>query len=375
MCLACGYGSELDLISEGMLKTANATNRRVSDTPICLPTAKGSTRADEVADLTVDALHKDFTPYILDETPAVLSVGVRCMEQGYSFVWPEDSKPYFIRTDHTVIALNVDGRVPVIGPSCKVISGKQFKKDCKLVKLFAMASRSSDADEAEGVDEGVPTDDGAEYMSGPERHLTQRLKQSLHTISFVTTPKPLLQGMPQCQQARMMVPPAKKKGGQKRLETKCFGNHIVADHTVVKANVEEGVKGETVALVMKDTHTQFRHVYPSQSKSGDSCVSAFNHFLSHKDEVGAVYTDNSRELIATIAELGYRHQTSIEYVDRSNSFVEREIWHMLEGTRTNLVQSGLPVRMWPLAMQHFSLAVNASPQLNGDEGPMEAQIW
>ena len=274
-----------------------------------------------------------------------------------------------------MIALNVDGRVPVIGPSCKVISGKQFKKDCKLVKLFAMASRSSDADEAEGVDEGVPTDDGAEYMSGPERHPTQRLKQSLHTISFVTTPKPLLQGMPQCQQARMMVPPAKKKGGQKRLETKCFGNHIVADHTVVKANVEEGVKGETVALVMKDTHTQFRHVYPSQSKSGDSCVSAFNHFLSHKDEVGAVYTDNSRELIATIAELGYRHQTSIEYVDRSNSFVEREIWHMLEGTRTNLVQSGLPVRMWPLAMQHFSLAVNASPQLNGDEGPMEAQIW
>ena len=40
---------------------------------------------------------------------------------------------------------------------------------------------------------------------------------------------------------------------------------IVADHTVVKANVEEGAKGETVALVMKDGHTQFRHVYPSQS--------------------------------------------------------------------------------------------------------------
>ena len=54
-------------------------------------------------------------------------------------------------------------------------------------------------------------------------------------------------------------------------------------------------------------------------------------------------------------------------MDSSKSFVEREIRHMLEGTRTNLVQSGLPVRMWPLAMQHFSLAVSASPQLNGDE--------
>ena len=101
-------------------------------------------------------------------------------------------------------------------------------------------------------------------------------------------------------------------------------DHIVAEPTVVKANVEEGVKGETVALVMKDIHTQLRHVNPSKSKSGDSCVSAFNHFLSHKDEVDAVYTDNSRELIATIGELGYRHQTSTEYVDSSKSFVERE---------------------------------------------------
>ena len=66
--------SEQDLISEAMLKTAQATNRRVSDTPICLATANGSTRADEVADVAVHALHTEFTPYILDETPAVLSV-------------------------------------------------------------------------------------------------------------------------------------------------------------------------------------------------------------------------------------------------------------------------------------------------------------
>ena len=138
--------------------------------------------------------------------------------------------------------------------------------------------------------------------------------------------------------------------------------------------MEEGVKGETVALVMKDIHTQFRHVYPSQTKSSESCVNAFNHFLSHKDEVGAVYTDNSRELIATISELGYRHQTSTEYVDSSKSFVEREIRHMLEGTRTNLVQSGLPLQYWPMAMQHFSMAVNATPQLNGDDAPWKLRF-
>ena len=63
---------------------------------------------------------------------------------------------------------------------------------------------------------------------------------------------------------------------------------------------------------MKDIHTQFRHVYPSQNKSGESCGNTFNHFLSHKDEVGAVYTDNSIELISTIGELGIvtKHQLS-----------------------------------------------------------------
>ena len=259
----------------------------------------------------------------------------------------------------------------MIDPSCKVISGKQFKKDCKLAKLFAMASRSSDADDPEGVDEGVATDEESEYVRSRKTADLENEATSSHH-QFCHYPKNPFCKV--CQKARMMAPPARKKGGQKRLETKSFGDHIVADHTVVKANVEEGVKGETVALVMKDIHTQFRHVYPSQTKSSDSCVSAFNHFLSRRDEVGAVYTDNSRELMATIGELGYRHQTSTEYVDSSKSFVEREIRHMLEGTRTNLVQSGLQVRMWPLAMQHFSLAVNASPQLNGDESPWKLRF-
>ena len=142
-----------------------------------------------MADVNVDALHRDFTPYIFDETPAVLSVGVRCMEQGYSFVWPADSKPYFIRPDHKVIELNVGGRVPVIDPSCKVINGKQFKKDYKLVKLFAMASRSSDTDGAEGVDEGVPTDDGAKYVrSRKTSDLEAEARSSHHQLSLPQKP-------------------------------------------------------------------------------------------------------------------------------------------------------------------------------------------
>ena len=296
-------GSEQDLISESMLKSAKASNRRVSD----LATANGSTRVDEVADVTVDALHQ---PYILEETPAVLSVGVLCMEKGYSFVWPADGKPYFIRPHLGVIELNVDGRVPVIDASCKVLNSREFRKDCNLLRLFAMVSARAAEAEEEGVDEGVVPDSETDYIRSRKASDLEK-EASSREHQFGHYPKNPFCKV--CQKARMMAPPAKKKGGQKRLDTKSFGDHIVADHTVVKANVEEGLKGETVALVMKDIHTQFRHVYPSQTKSGESCVNAFNHFLSYKDEVGAVYTDNSRELISTIGEwvIVIKHQLSM----------------------------------------------------------------
>ena len=239
-------GSEQDLISEGMLKTAKATNRHVSNTPISLATANGSTRADKVA------LHQPFSPYILDETPAVLPVGARCMEQGYSFVWPADGRPYFIRPDMGVIELNVEGRVPVIDSSCRVLNSKQFKKDCDLLRPFAMVSARAAEAEDDGIEEGVAQDSETEYIrSRKASDLEHEASSKAH--QFCHYPKNPFCKV--CQKARMMAPPAKKKGGQKRSETKSFRDHIVADHTVVKANVEEGVKGETVALVMKDIHT------------------------------------------------------------------------------------------------------------------------
>ena len=103
-------------------------------------------------------------------------------------------------------------------------------------------------------------------------------------------------------------------------------------------------------------------------------MDGLNHFIGPKDDVQAVYTDSSPELIRAIKDLGYRHQTSIEYVDSSKSLAEREVRHMLEGARRNLLQSGLPLKMWPLAMQHHATAINASPQLDGSESPWQLRF-
>ena len=63
------------------------------------------------------------------------------------------------------------------------------------------------------------------------------------SISFAITPKIIKNPFCKiCQKARMMALPANTKGGPKRLDTKSFGDHSVADRMVVKANVEEGVE-------------------------------------------------------------------------------------------------------------------------------------
>ena len=124
-----------------------------------------------------------------------------------------------------------------------------------------------------------------------------------------------------------------------------------------------------MALVLKDFHTQCKYLYPSQSKDAQSSMDGLNHIIWSKDDVQVVCTDNPPEFIRAIKDLGYRHETSIEYVDSSISFAEHEIRQMLEGARSNL-----PLKMWPLAMQHHAAAINASPTLDGSGSPWQLRF-
>ena len=376
VCWLVDSGSESDLVSKGMLRDVNAKNCRAVEHPISLITANGSTEANEVADVKLSALPDPVQPYVLDQTPAVLSVGTRCVDQGYSFVWPANGNPILVRPDDKVVQLRVEGHVPVLDDSCQVFTKEQFHKDKHLRKLFAMPTSRSrlsenvEADE-EQLDELVTDDVSHEYARSkkPEDLIAEAASAKHQFTHFPKNPF-----CRTCQRARMMAPHARNKGGQKRIETEMFGDHIIGDHVIIKKNVEEGFRGEQVALVLKDLHTQYRFVYPSQSKDAQSSVDGLNHFIGPKDDVQVVYTDNSPELIRAIKDLGYRHQTSIEYVDSSKSFAEREVRQMLEGARSNLLQSGLPLKMWPLAMQHHATAVNASPQLDGSESPWQLRF-
>eukprot|EP00972_Heterocapsa_arctica_P035628 5242241-Heterocapsa_arctica.AAC.1 len=56
-------------------------------------TANGLTVSTHSAPMQITEFGEDIAPLVLQDAPAVLSVGDRTMNKGYAFVWPAYSSP------------------------------------------------------------------------------------------------------------------------------------------------------------------------------------------------------------------------------------------------------------------------------------------
>eukprot|EP00969_Alexandrium_andersonii_P032839 1433633-Alexandrium_andersonii.AAC.1 len=56
---------------------------RKAERPIAFATANGKAEADQILDVFVKEFGQSIKPCILDSTPDVISVGVRCMKHGF----------------------------------------------------------------------------------------------------------------------------------------------------------------------------------------------------------------------------------------------------------------------------------------------------
>ena len=109
----CGH----DLVSSAHVKMAKATSRmRLLHQPIELNTAGGLTKCVHRLEIQCPALdEKSFEALVLHDTPAVLSIGKRCVKYGYGFHWPPGSlRPYLVAPSGDHIGLTVIGDIPYL---------------------------------------------------------------------------------------------------------------------------------------------------------------------------------------------------------------------------------------------------------------------
>ena len=99
--------------------------RYYSDNPIRIITAHGECSSSKQGRVFVPKLGKTIDPYLVKSLPPVISVGMRCVDDGYDFVWrgSKSEPPYnMVKPNEERIELVVQHYVPYFANSSKTIT-------------------------------------------------------------------------------------------------------------------------------------------------------------------------------------------------------------------------------------------------------------
>ena len=78
-------------------------------------TANGITETDQKVDLVIDDMKDTISPFVMEESPSVLSIGKRCGDNGYGFLWMPGEEPIMFDDRKSVIRFLVKDHIPNLG--------------------------------------------------------------------------------------------------------------------------------------------------------------------------------------------------------------------------------------------------------------------
>ena len=104
-------GSAHDIVRDSAIRNCPQWKTEMRE-PLALSTANGMMQAREVCNLSVPSLSIGIAAVVLPSTPCLLSVGARCMEEGFAFVRKAKRAPYFITPEGKHFQCEVHNRCP-----------------------------------------------------------------------------------------------------------------------------------------------------------------------------------------------------------------------------------------------------------------------
>ena len=105
----------MHMISKKDLSEAEMDTLTKSCSPTIVITANGEVQTQEEAIVYVKELDIFLTMKVLENTPAVLSLGKLCDENGYSYEWINGQKPHLIKNGIRIIC-NTENFVLIVVP-------------------------------------------------------------------------------------------------------------------------------------------------------------------------------------------------------------------------------------------------------------------
>ena len=118
-------GASMHMISKKDLNSAEMDTLTTSRSPTTVITASGEVQTHEEATVYVKELDIFLTIKVLEDTPAVLSLGKLCDEHGYPYEWMNGQKPHLIKNGIR-IQCNTENLVPIVVPGLSTSSSSSF---------------------------------------------------------------------------------------------------------------------------------------------------------------------------------------------------------------------------------------------------------
>ena len=118
-------GASMHIISKKDFSDAEMDTLTKSCSPTTVITANGKVQTHEESIVYVKELDIFLSMKVLDNTPAVLSLGKLCDENGYSHEWINGQKPHLIK-DGIRIICNTENFVPIVVPGLSASSSSSL---------------------------------------------------------------------------------------------------------------------------------------------------------------------------------------------------------------------------------------------------------
>ena len=142
----------MHMISKKDLSKAEMDTLTKSCSPTIVITANGEVQTHEEAIVYVKELDIFLTMKVRENTPAVLSLGKLCDENGYSYEWINGQKPHLIKNGIRIIC-NTENFVPIVVPGLSSSSSGSSSTSRTPLKQESHASSSASSSSSPTVSE------------------------------------------------------------------------------------------------------------------------------------------------------------------------------------------------------------------------------
>ena len=388
-------GASMHMVSKKDLNSAELETMRTSRSPTTVMTANGEVQTREEATVCVKQLDLFVKVMLLEETPAVLSLGKLCEDHGYTYHWISGQKPHLIRNGKR-IDCNFSNYVPLVILGLSASSSSrilclmstdtlkiQYQKEVEVRvessgetrcmkpqkpktkinmwnqkeykgiisrKYFGWLQefRENLVDDSRSTEPWRNPEQGSQDTSKSSHEFPMEPRAKVEPGSgkhSVYTYFPKDPNCDICLKTKIPKASCRRRAGTVVPRAEIFGDWITAGHKVISEE-RESRNNHRYAVVVQDLATQWIQSYPCKSKSSQETQKNLLKFLEPMRKPNVIYTDNSLEVGKSCEELSWNHCTSTPHRSETNGIAERAVRRVKEGTSAVLLQSGLGNEWW-----------------------------